>query len=356
MRGSAWRCRWRWRRTDDQRAAVPGHRRRGHHRLDDRRPAGRRRARRKSSCWTTWSAAGGRTWPARWRRAPSRLVEGDIRDRGLVTGLMDGIDLVFHQAAIRITQCADRAQARAGGAGRRHLRGRRGGGRRRRPQGGRRVVGVGLRAGRGVPDHREAPPVRQRHHLRGGQDLQRGAAAELPAMRGLRLRGAALLQRVRAADGHLRPVHRGPHPVDGADRGGRAAAHPRRRPADDGLRLHRGHRPGEPARRRRRRDRRGVQHRQRDRDQPRRARRDAAPGHGQRPGAGVRAGARRQRGDPAAGRRLGRRRAPRLEGRGRPGGGPARLVSWWRAERAKGTDPGALRRDRARARAVRPSR
>ena len=35
-----------------------------------------------------------------------RLVEGDIRDRGLVTGLMDGIDLVFHQAAIRITQCA----------------------------------------------------------------------------------------------------------------------------------------------------------------------------------------------------------------------------------------------------------
>jgi UDP-glucose 4-epimerase len=34
------------------------------------------------------------------------LVEGDIRDRGLVTGLMDGIDLVFHQAAIRITQCA----------------------------------------------------------------------------------------------------------------------------------------------------------------------------------------------------------------------------------------------------------
>jgi len=35
-----------------------------------------------------------------------RLVEGDIRDRGLVTGLMAGIDLVFHQAAIRITQCA----------------------------------------------------------------------------------------------------------------------------------------------------------------------------------------------------------------------------------------------------------
>lgn len=35
-----------------------------------------------------------------------RLEEGDIRDRGLVRQLMQGIDLVFHQAAIRITQCA----------------------------------------------------------------------------------------------------------------------------------------------------------------------------------------------------------------------------------------------------------
>ena len=36
-----------------------------------------------------------------------RVVEGDIRDRRLVTELMSGIDLVFHQAAIRITQCAE---------------------------------------------------------------------------------------------------------------------------------------------------------------------------------------------------------------------------------------------------------
>lgn len=35
-----------------------------------------------------------------------RLIEGDIRDRQLVAALMAGIDLVFHQAAIRITQCA----------------------------------------------------------------------------------------------------------------------------------------------------------------------------------------------------------------------------------------------------------
>jgi len=34
-----------------------------------------------------------------------RIVAGDIRDRPLVRDLMSGIDLVFHQAAIRITQC-----------------------------------------------------------------------------------------------------------------------------------------------------------------------------------------------------------------------------------------------------------
>ena len=35
------------------------------------------------------------------------IIEGDIRDRALVTGAMQGIDVVFHQAAIRITQCAE---------------------------------------------------------------------------------------------------------------------------------------------------------------------------------------------------------------------------------------------------------
>jgi nucleoside-diphosphate-sugar epimerase len=35
------------------------------------------------------------------------LVEGDIRDRRLLQEVMTGIDVVFHQAAIRITQCAE---------------------------------------------------------------------------------------------------------------------------------------------------------------------------------------------------------------------------------------------------------
>ena len=34
------------------------------------------------------------------------LVEGDIRDRAHLAQVMAGIDIVFHQAAIRITQCA----------------------------------------------------------------------------------------------------------------------------------------------------------------------------------------------------------------------------------------------------------
>ncbi|MFC7053955.1 NAD-dependent epimerase/dehydratase family protein [Hansschlegelia quercus] len=35
-----------------------------------------------------------------------RLVEGDVRDRTLMARLLDGADTVFHQAALRITQCA----------------------------------------------------------------------------------------------------------------------------------------------------------------------------------------------------------------------------------------------------------
>jgi len=34
------------------------------------------------------------------------IVEGDIRDRKLLKEVMEGIDLVFHQAAYRVTQCA----------------------------------------------------------------------------------------------------------------------------------------------------------------------------------------------------------------------------------------------------------
>jgi UDP-glucose 4-epimerase len=41
------------------------------------------------------------------RRLPMTIVEGDIRDSRVVGDAMRGIDVVFHQAAIRITQCAE---------------------------------------------------------------------------------------------------------------------------------------------------------------------------------------------------------------------------------------------------------
>jgi UDP-glucose 4-epimerase len=44
-----------------------------------------------------------------WAAANGKLtvVEGDVRDKNLVADLTEGIDIVFHQAAIRITQCAE---------------------------------------------------------------------------------------------------------------------------------------------------------------------------------------------------------------------------------------------------------
>jgi UDP-glucose 4-epimerase len=45
------------------------------------------------------------TWAM--ENGPVRLVEGDICDRALVRELMEGIDVVYHHAAIRITQCAE---------------------------------------------------------------------------------------------------------------------------------------------------------------------------------------------------------------------------------------------------------
>lgn len=40
-------------------------------------------------------------------RAPVTIIDGDIRDAALVSRTCEGVDIVFHQAAIRITQCAE---------------------------------------------------------------------------------------------------------------------------------------------------------------------------------------------------------------------------------------------------------
>lgn len=51
----------------------------------------------------------GRRQNLEWADAHGKitLVEGDIRDARLVRELMEGVDIVFHEAAIRITQCAE---------------------------------------------------------------------------------------------------------------------------------------------------------------------------------------------------------------------------------------------------------
>jgi UDP-glucose 4-epimerase len=48
-----------------------------------------------------------------WARAngPVRVVDGDIRDQALVRRVTRGIDVVFHQASLRITQCAEEPRA-----------------------------------------------------------------------------------------------------------------------------------------------------------------------------------------------------------------------------------------------------
>lgn len=50
----------------------------------------------------------GRLDNLRWAltRGSVTVVEGDLRDRKLLANVLEGVNLIFHQAAIRITQCA----------------------------------------------------------------------------------------------------------------------------------------------------------------------------------------------------------------------------------------------------------
>ena len=273
-----------------------------------------------------------------------RVVEGDIRDQALVDRLCDGVDVVFHQAALRITRCAEEPRLAldvlVGGTAsvlEAAVKAR-------RPQGRRRLVGVRLRDGRAVPDAGGAPPVRQRHAVRGCEAVQRGPAAQLPRHVRPGLRGAALLQRLRAADGHPRRLHRGARPLDRAHRRRTAAADPGRRAPDDGLHPRRGHRSGQPSGRQVGRQRRGAEHRQRRGDQPHRAGAQAARRDGRRPAGGVRPRHGRSTTSPVGwptpgGRASGSASAPRCRWRRgcgalSSGGGPS-TRRWW----GRGCDP-----------------
>ena len=190
--------------------------------------------------------------PARRRRRGFRLtiIEGDIRDRALLAKAFDG----------------HRHRVPPGGDPHHAVRGRAAAGVRRagrrapstcsKPRckaGVSKVVAASsasvLGSGRELPDDREPSSLQQPDDLRRGQGVQRGAAAQLRRDVRAELRGAALLQRLRAAHGRLRRLYGSAHPLDGAHCRRRAADHLRRRQPDDGLRPCPRHRARQPPRR-----------------------------------------------------------------------------------------------------------
>ena len=243
--------------------------------------------------------------------------------------LTRGIDVVFHQAAIRITQCAEEPRlalevlvdgtfnvveaAAAGG----------------RAQGRRRVVGLGLRAGRGVPDHARTttrtPTTRSTARPRSSTRACCAASTRCTASTTSRCATSTSTARgwtstastPRCSSAGWSASTAGEPPLifgDGAQTMDFVYV-------DDIARAN-------ILAAERRRHRRGLQRRQRRRDEPARARRGAAA-RSWAPTSSVEHGpdARRQRRHPPPGRHERRARAPRLRGRGRPRRGPARAWS-----------------------------
>ena len=270
-----------------------------------------------------------------------RLVEGDIRDRDTVNRLMRGVDVVFHQAAIRITQCAEEprlalevlvdgtfnvleAAAR---------------------EGVRKVVAASSASVYGLA---EQFPTTEAHHPYANDTLygaaktfNEGLLRSFHAMYGLDY----VALRYFNVYGPRMDVH-GLYTEVLVRWMERIAAGQPPLIFGNGLQTMdfvyvARHRPRQHPGGRSRRHRRGVQRRQRHRDEPRRARREAAGGDGLRPVGGVRPRAGGQQGlragwpTPAAARdRLGFEAA----GRHRGGTDPARRLV---ARRARCRESGA---------------
>ena len=144
-----------------------------------------------------------------------RVVEGDIRDRALIARA-DGRRRRRVPSGCHPHHAVRRgAAARQGGAGRRHLQRARGG---PAPGCARSSPLPPLRstAWPRVSDAGGASPLRQPHALRRREGVQRRTVAQLQRHVRPRLRGFALLQRLRPAHGHPRRVYRGADPLDGA--------------------------------------------------------------------------------------------------------------------------------------------
>ena len=212
----------------------------------------------------------------------------------------------------------------ARGDGRRHVQRARGRGRGQGREGRGRIVGLGLRPGRRVPDDRAPPPVRQPHALRRGQDVQRGSAPQLHttctasttcALRYFNVYGPRMDIHGVYTEVLVRWMERiaaGQPPLilgDGTP--------------DDGLRVRRRHRPGQRARRRRPTPPTRCSTSPRHRDEPARSRHALLRRHGLRPRARVRPRAHGEPGVSAGSPTRPRPRAARLHGRGRSRRGPA---------------------------------
>ena len=273
-------------RSGGSRREDPGDRRRRLHRLAPRRRA-RRCAATACACSTTSTRrCTGRARRGRRTSTPkAELLVGDVRDRAAVARALDGVDVVFHEAAaVGVGQSMyqiehyvsvnavgaavllegiveRRAQFRKvvvassmsiygegalSGAGRRvgPPAAAHGGGARRAPLRAERRSGQELDAAR-YPRGEAAPAhLDLRHHeARPRGDVpRRGRGVRDPGRR------AALLQRLRAAPGALESVHRRGGDLLVAAAQPPAAARLRGRPADARLRPRLRHRAGEPAR------------------------------------------------------------------------------------------------------------
>ena len=192
---------------------------------------------------------------------------------------MDGIDVVFHQAALRITLCAEmprRAldvlvdgtynvlEAAVDASAR--------------------VVAASSASVLGLA---ESFPTTEQHHPYNNRTLY-GAAkifnegllrsfADMFGLHYIALRYFNVYGPRMDTHGRL---HRSIHPLDGADREPASAAHLRRRPSDDGFRACARHRPRQHPRGQVRCHRRGIQRCERNRNEPDRARGALREHHG----------------------------------------------------------------------------
>ena len=163
------------------------------------------------------------------------IVDGDIRDQQVVNEVMRGVDLVFHQAAIRITQCAEEprlalevlttgtfnvleAAVHAGV---------------------RKIIAASSASVYGLA---EVFPTDEQHHPYNNRTLygaakvfNEGLLRSFYEMYGLNYVALRYFNCLWAAHGYLWRVYRGAHPLDGAYRGRSTADDLRKRLTNHGF-------------------------------------------------------------------------------------------------------------------------